>query len=159
VGESASGEIEWPEGLSSSCLVRGSKLICGDNSRLLIVHRRYNGRRVRESTMGLAIPVCRNGVKSHLGRGVEVVVIDRIRAGRVLAFVASAAEISDERSALEAWRGNHSVRRDPRAFRVPLSAVLETRVSIMHGGKGPSGSHMLNRSVRVDGQSRSQLAG
>ena len=91
----------------------------------------------------MAIPVCRNGVMSHLGRGVEVVVIDRIRAGRVLAFVTSPPEISNERSALEVWRGNNSVRCDPGAFGVPLGPVLERKISIGHEGERTIGfSHV-----------------
>ena len=139
MGESASGEIERTERLSSSCLVRSSKLISGDinNSRLLIVHRRYNGRGVRESAVGLTIPVCRAGVVSHLGRGVEVVVIDRVRTGRVLGFITTPPEISDERSALEARRGNHRVRHGPGAFSIPLGAVLEMRIRTKHRWKEP----------------------
>jgi len=93
--------------------------------------------------MGLSVPVDRNSVVSHLGRGVEIVVIDRVRTGRVLAFVTGPPNIANERSALEAWRGNYRICRNPDAFNKPLGAVLEMRVSIKNQGRRPIGSsHM-----------------
>ena len=159
-GRDCEGRDRVTGGSSSSCLVRSSKLISGDinNSRLLTVHRRYNGRGVRESAVGLTVPVCRDGVMSHLGRSVEVVVIDRIRTGRVLGFITRPPKVSDERSALEARRGNHRVRRDPGAFGVPLGAVLDIESASSTEGEDPLATYMWNRPIRVDGQSRSQLA-
>lgn len=129
-----------------SCLVRSSKPICGDihNSRLRVrVHRRYNRRRVRESTMGWTVPVCRNGEVSNLGSSVETVVIDRIRTGRVLAFITGPPNVADERSAFETRGGNYSIRHVPGAFSVPLCAILRTRISMKSQGKSPFDySHM-----------------
>jgi hypothetical protein len=80
--------------------------------------------------MGLSVPVCRNGVVSHLGGGVESVVIDRIRTRRVLAFITGPPDVANRRSALEARRRNHGIRHDPGAFSIPLGAVLEMRISM-----------------------------
>jgi len=85
--------------------------------------------------MGLAVPVCRNGVVSHLGSSVECVVIDRIGIGRVLAFVTGSPDVTDERSALEGRRRNYRIRHNPGALNVPLRAVI------------------WNRPVRIGGQS------
>ena len=138
----AEGEIWRREGLSCSRLMRSSKPICGDtsNSRLRIrVHRRYNRRRVRESTMGRTVSVCRNGEVPNLGSSVESVVIDRIRTGRVLIFITGPPDVANKRSALKAWRGNYSIRHHPGAFSIPLCPVLEMRMSMESQGKSPFG--------------------
>jgi hypothetical protein len=117
----------------SSCLVRSSKPICGhiNNSRLLArVHRRYNRRRVRRSTMGLTVAVGGDGVMSHLGWSVEGLVIHRIRTGRVLAFITGPPNVANERSVLERRRRNYGIRDNPGALAVPLGAVLKCQFSI-----------------------------
>jgi len=139
-------ETRRREGLLCSCLVRSSKPICGDihNSRLRVrVHTRYNRRRVRKPTMGRTVSVCRNGEVSNLGSSVETVAIDRIRTGRVLAFITGPPNVANERSAFETRGGNYSIRHVPGAFSVPLGTVLRTRISMKSQGKNPFGySHM-----------------
>lgn len=142
----AEGETgRWGGGLSCSWLMRSSEPIWGDiNSRLRVrVHSRYNRRRVRQSAMGLSVPVCRNAEVSHLGGSVESVVIDRVRTGRVRAFITGLPDVVHHRSALEARRRNYSIRHNPDTFSIPLGAVLEIRMSNKNRGKNPFGySHM-----------------
>ena len=126
------GTLRSRRGLSCSCLVRRSKPVCGhvDSSRLRVgVHRRYNGRGVREPIMRLTVPIHRDEV-SHLGSTIESVVIDRVRTGRVLVFVTRPPDVADERSVSEARGRDYSIRHHPSALVVPLGTVLTIRISI-----------------------------
>jgi len=107
--------------------------------------------------MGRTVPVRWNGEVSNLGSSVESVVIDRIRTGRVLALVVGPPDVVNERSVLEARRGNYSIRHGPGAFSIPLGAVLEVRISTKKQRKGdPLATHIWNRPVGAGGgQSRS----
>ena len=81
---------------------------------------------------------------SNLGGGVESVVIDRIRTGRVLAFITGPPDVVNERIALEARRGKYSIRHDAGAFSIPLGAILEVRISTKNQGRVLLAAHIWN---------------
>jgi len=86
--------------------------------------------------MRRTVPVRWNGEVSNLGSSVETVVIDRIRTGRVLALITGPPDAANERSVLEARRGDYSICHGPGAFSVPLGAVLGMRISMKNQRKG-----------------------